>query len=321
MSFTREINEVLKLSGVRVAETVEQPLKAPFKLPDGCPTDWFQLTNSFKDIEQWKAIVHEANSRSDESIKVGDLEEVGYVMISLTDNTIVPIARSDEHHQGYDVFTEYYASEFHLSPSKFQEVFCLPNTTNYPYSKEEAEKLKKALIKCGEYGMNLKTSYVYMGYIDDNFKGKSYDEALITAEEFINGNYGLASFGTQLTNVGERLLKAFQELSKAFENKNARGQISLPALRKAIKTLTTVGKKIPLAGGTLVRDIDKEWMDDVLEQYKQHYIDEKQLENLFFGFGGFRNRFHQILRKNVGDEKLNKLLGSVNTLVDMIGAI
>ena len=243
-------------------------------------------------------------------------------MISLKDNTIIPIARSDEHHRGYDIMYEIYESKYKIHPSNFYSVWCLPNSANYPYSKEEADKLKDALIKCDEYGMDMDTSKVYLKYIDSLYKNKSYDESLISARDFISGKYGLASFGETVSLIGEKLVDAFKNLSNTFENKNVRGDIPITQLKMAVKKLYTVGSRIQLPDKfKLINPLDLEEMMDIVEQYKSKYIDIQKLYKLFFGFNGFRNIFHQRLRKNIGNEDLNKQLGSVKVVIEMIGAI
>lgn len=314
-----ELNEVLKLSNIKLIN--EQKDFTTFQLPKNIPSNFFKITNSLKDIKNWKARILENNSGGEE-LKVGDYDEVGYVMISLKDNTIIPIARSDEHHHGYDIMYEIYESKYKIHPSNFYSVYCLPNSANYPYSKEEADKLKDALIKCDEYGMDLDTSKVYLKYIDSLYKNKSYDESLISARDFISGKYGLASFGETVSLIGEKLVDAFKNLSNTFENTNVRGDIPITQLKMAVKKLYTVGSRIQLPDKfKLINPLDLEKMMDIIEQYKSKYIDIQKLYKLFFGFNGFRNIFHQRLRKNIGNEDLNKQLGSVKVIIEMIGAI
>lgn len=292
-----------------------------FAIPSSLPQENFKITNSLKDIKNWKARILENNSGG-KKLKVGDYDEVGYVMISLEDNTVIPIARSDEHHRGYDIMYEIYESKYKIHPSNFYSVWCLPNSANYPYSKEEADKLKDALIKCDEYGMDMDTSKVYLKYIDSLYKNKSYDESLISARDFISGKYGLASFGETVSLIGEKLVDAFKNLSNAFENTNVRGDIPITQLKMAVKKLYTVGSRIQLPDKfKLINPLDLEEMMDIVEQYKSKYIDIQKLYKLFFGFNGFRNIFHQRLRKNIGNEDLNKQLGSVKVVIEMIGAI
>ena len=118
------------------------------------------------------------------------------------------------------------------------------------------------------------------------------------------------------------MVDAFKNLSNAFENTNVRGDIPITQLKMAVKKLYTVGSRIQLPDKfKLINPLDLEEMMDIVEQYKSKYIDIQKLYKLFFGFNGFRNIFHQRLRKNIGNEDLNKQLGSVKVVIEMIGAI
>lgn len=313
-----EIDEVLKRAGIQINE---EKIDAPFQIPEVIK-DNFKITNSLKDASKWKAKIIENNSNGDESIGIGDWNNIGYVMISLKDNTIIPIARADEHKRGYELLYEL-QEKYGINASDYYSVWCLKNSANYPYNKEEGDLLKKALIKCKSYGMDLSKSLVYMKYIDSLYRDKSYDDSMITAEDFINDNYQtVEKLNTSITNTGNKLIDAFKLLSESFSKTNIRGKYSIVNINKAIKNLYNVGSKIILKDNfKLVSDMDLEQMQEFVQQYKEGYYNNNQLSKVFFGFMGFRNNFHQRLRKNIDNKMLEKQLGSVEKIIEIIGSI
>ncbi len=62
-------------------------------------------------------------------------------------------------------------------------------------------------------------------------------------------------------------------------------------------------------------------MAGFVQQYKEGYYNNNQLSKVFFGFMGFRNNFHQRLRKNIDNKMLEKQLGSVEKIIEIIGSI
>ena len=300
----------------------EEKMETLFQIPD-IIKDNFKITNSLKDANKWEAKIIENNSNGDESIGIGDWDNIGYVMISLKDNTIIPIARADEHKTGYEVLHDVYQEKYNINASNYYSVFCIEGGSNYPYSLEEAELLKQALIKCKSYGMDLTKSYVYMTIINSMYRNKSYNDSFVTSEDFINGNFSTEEkANAQITNLGQKLIQAFKLLSESFSTTNIHGKYSIANINKAIKNLYNIGSKIMLKDNfKLVGDNDLEQMLNFVQQYKEGYYSNSQISKAFFGFLGFRNNFHQRLRKNIDNKMLEKQLGSIQTIIEMIGNI
>lgn len=63
----------------------------------------YKISPTFADVDNWKAKVWHCNSGD---VRPGKFDSVGYVMIEAETGYIVPIARSDEHHIGYDTLHE-----------------------------------------------------------------------------------------------------------------------------------------------------------------------------------------------------------------------
>lgn len=131
------IEELMTLAGVPLEEAGDnRALSASFKLPDAVPTSLFKLTNSMADVQKWKAKVLENNQQG---VPKGEFDSVGYIMVSLVDNTIIPIARSDEHRKGFEVMDCVYSEKYGINPSNYYPIFAIGN--NYPYDKEDEQAM------------------------------------------------------------------------------------------------------------------------------------------------------------------------------------
>ena len=307
------INKTFNPASDNIYESVSQV--SSFKLPNGVPQSLFKLTNSMADVQKWKAKVVENNQRG---VPKGSFDSVGYIMVSLIDNTIIPIARSDEHRMGFEVMDYFYSKKYGISPSNYYPIFATGN--NYPYNKEDAQAMYAALVKCKSYGLDLDSIAVSMYYLS---KGSTN---YISASDFVSqtSKSNEDRKKLSLTKIGKSLIASLQAFSEAFEYHNARGGLSIVKIQRALNNLVNVGKQIRLNetdGYTLVTDFDKESIEDVLVRYKDGYISETDLENMIFGFDGFRNRLHNRLRKNKFSDLLQSELGNTDEVINMIGAL
>lgn len=286
-----------------------------FSLPKTVPSKFFKITDNLNDVENWRVKILQNNSS--ENKRLGSFDSVGYIMVSLADNTIIPIARSDEHHRGYEIMDTIYQDEYNINSSKYYPIFCLGN--NYPYNQDEALKMKEALAKLKSYGYDLDKLNVSMYYIT-----KGEDERYVTGNEFLGE---IESKEEQRKNIpvtplGKNLVKALEIFSDAFEYKNVRGELSLPKINNAWSQLYNIGKDIMLnKEDVLISWFDDETVSDLLQKYKDGYITEENLMNLVFGFGGIRQKIHNLLRRYHFSQVLVDELGNVDEVVNMIGAI
>lgn len=286
-----------------------------FSLPKTVPSKFFKITDNLNDVENWRVKILQNNSS--ENKRLGSFDSVGYIMVSLADNTIIPIARSDEHHRGYEIMDTIYQDEYNINSSKYYPIFCLGN--NYPYNQDEALKMKEALAKLKSYGYDLDKLNVSMYYIT-----KGEDERYVTGNEFLDE---IESKEEQRKNIsvtplGKNLVKALEMFSDAFEYKNVRGELSLSKINNAWRQLYNIGKDIMLnKEDVLISWFDDETLSDLLQKYKDGYITEENLMNLVFGFGGIRQKIHNLLRRYHFSQILVDELGNVDEVVNMIGAI
>ena len=98
-------------------------------------------------VASWQARVMLANSGG----KRGEWDGVGYVLVSLDDNTIVPVARSDEHQTGYELLG-WLKRQKVVGHADFRPIFAIGNNYAQFSDAEEMENMKVAIGKFKTYG-------------------------------------------------------------------------------------------------------------------------------------------------------------------------
>lgn len=304
------INKTFNPASDKIYEAVSQA--SPFKLPNGVPQSLFKLTNSMVDAQKWKVKVLESYCLEK---RKGSFDGVGYVMVSLKDNTIIPIARDDEHHRGEDLLYDYYQPRYGVNPEDYYPVFC--DGSNYPYNAEEEGKLKIALNKCKNYGLDMTLTTVNLYYVQRG------NDTLYTAEDFISGKAIKFKRKRKLTKTGEEFLKVFIDLKDACEYRDSRGNLVLSRISAALTDLTSFLRSLVIAesGATLFTDGNVNYVNTQLEDYRYGITKEVDFMNYLFGFNGLRNTIHNFLRNSEYDSFLNKQLGNVSELIEKLGAL
>lgn len=85
------INERLRLASIQ-----------GLTVPDSVSRNTIGFSGRFESLDKIQTKVLAANSCNDD-VNIGDMDDVGYWMIEPFKGIIVPIARADEHNQGYDL--------------------------------------------------------------------------------------------------------------------------------------------------------------------------------------------------------------------------
>jgi hypothetical protein len=84
-----------------IIRIVEAASSASFVLDPALDQNDYEITNTLRDVKKWRVKTYLNNNGGDTG--VGSMDPVGYVMISLSSNKIIPISTNDEHRQGYDL--------------------------------------------------------------------------------------------------------------------------------------------------------------------------------------------------------------------------
>lgn len=290
-----------------------------FRLPNGVPTKWFELTESMKDVENWKAKTILGNSLGEDNNPKGYLDKIGYVMISLVDNTIIPISRGDEHQRGFEVLDYFYASKYKINPDDYFPVWCFGN--NYPYDKEQVSKLKIALSKAEYYGIDLSNISIFMGYINHSFS----DDQYILAQEFLSGNITKKKINKSLTPLAKQWIATLKKLSKVFEKESIQQDRKyIKAIENTINELSKIAVNIGVtdySNGKIISAKDNDEMKWDIYNYRYGFNNFSIFEQKFFGFNGFRNRWHNWLKANKDNNRINAILGDTEKVIELMSAL
>jgi hypothetical protein len=104
---------------------------------------------SLENIASTTAMIHLGNSG--DKFKEGDFENAGYLLFGPNTGAIIPVARSDEHHGGYDL-CEYLMRKKLIPKDDYKSLWLLGKNISYIYHYEDAKTIQKALRKWVELG-------------------------------------------------------------------------------------------------------------------------------------------------------------------------
>lgn len=317
--YSKVYSDLSSISKSMLLETV----LASFKLPDGVPEENFLITNSFADTNKWKAKIMLDNSHGKGTPNKGSLQSIGYVMISTKDNTIIPIARNDEHRMGYEVMHDIYREKYKVEVGGYFS-FCVISK-NYVFEEKEIPKFILAGTKFLSYGGNPNAT-VYINYGDH--RGLE-----CTISDFVSNQGNVETISklsmTKANSKADKFLELWQNLANVFKkNGSSHG---LPYLVKNVKALIKWMKSnLPIYTWTDFSEIETA-MDLVATE-----SDFKTLDTFIFGilphsnpylaeiedqeFQGLKNWIHNDIRKkfaslNWHEAELKNTFGSNTELV------
>ncbi|RYD39028.1 MAG: hypothetical protein EOP83_37470, partial [Verrucomicrobiaceae bacterium] len=166
----------------------------PFTLAPGLDPKNYQITTSLKQIKQWKAMTYVGEGR----VQQGQMGEVGYVWISIKDNTIIPISRGDEHHEGGDMVGQMNQNgKWSINRKAYIPVW--PYGQNYIYYPDDIPKWIAALQK-----------YLAWGGIDGIMSGSNDLRGVaMTLSQFANSGGDVALKPGQLAPLGQMFFDLF----------------------------------------------------------------------------------------------------------------
>tara|TARA_B100000745_G_scaffold300550_1_gene255181 strand:- start:1320 stop:2210 length:891 start_codon:yes stop_codon:yes gene_type:complete len=254
--------------------------RAKFRLHPSLDASLYQITDNMAQVTKWRgpSYFKEMGDDSDYTI--------GYVMISLKDDTIIPIPRGDEHHRGYSVL---YEKEFRdVNPKDYYPIFAIGN--NYIFGEEDKKLMLAAAKKYFSYG----------GKDWALFGGNEFRNLSMLLSDFVKLNGDVTISKTKLPPSGQRIYSGFVTVAgliRQARNSNRPSDIGKAFL--ATKKLLDMCHTFYMSIGT-VGDFDKE--DWILAKNRKAFKELKKnqdiegLEQALFGFGGLKNSIHAHLK-------------------------
>lgn len=301
---------------------VESVKRAPFILHPELNPENYVMTGSLRDYKNWKAIQYEGyskkqalagekrnakeNTRYFYPIK-GEMGEIGYVMISLIDNTIIPISRADEHLKGYVVLRDI-CKNISASPKNYKPVWC--GGLNYIYYPDEIPKW-----------LNVISKFLSYGGIDGVMEGiEDMSGLFVKMSDFVKykGNFTITR--GELAIMGKEFIERYKNVAKliALARNDQFSKTKIKAAFKESYELIDFLKKLVIIP----------W-DDLIQTEKQISVLENDsnisgLEQLLFSNDSLKNKLHTEMKNTSKTDvwlypKFKKIFGDVDLAIDMLG--
>ncbi len=300
---------------IRLVEGLTES-SAKFRLHPALDPQKYQITDSMNRIRQWRAYTYLDNNAGKGK---GKMDEIGYVMVSLTDNTIIPISRGDEHNMGRDLL-------YHLSRKlpilgkDYVPVWSYGN--NYVYSADELPKWHIVLTKWLQYGGP-----------DGLLKGSSDLRGTMLLSSDLVARKGSVSVSPgSLAPVGQKLYMGLVRLSQTIlglqQNPDRiKARAAFVEAARLGKMIHSMSFELQVPGENAIKEFPQRLKE------LQKLNDLPGLEGLVFGFSGLKNIIHTAMKRineqaKAGDRMaiywlsdLRGIWGDVDLAIDMLGRI
>lgn len=246
-----------------------------FSLHPKVNSEDYQIGSSLRDVGKWKARIILANNTNSPP---GEMDDIHYVMISLKDNTLIPIARGDEHHTGYDLIRH-----LGLNPSDF---YPITRGGNYIYREDEIPSALIAVQKWLDWG-GVDAEIASTAGSGLTFK--------IHLSDFLASEGKYRSEKGMLAPYGEKLMAAFADTAQAIRQAAATAPANERQIRVAFRKAKAIVKI--LSEGI---EVDRDWglYSSFTEAFPQMEKDLNLtwLEEKLFGFPSVKNSIHSRLK-------------------------
>lgn len=264
---------------------INEASRQGFELHPKLDPDNYKLTSSLKTAEKWKSKALIGSSPR-EGIEIGDWDQVVYVMIPKEGNHIVPVARSDAHHRGYQLLKSLGI------PGGY---FPISIGFNHIFSREEVEPFVEAAKKWRAWGGKDLAVEVHT---NDGDRGALQMSDLIQHGAIVQHSQG------ELAPVGRRIVDAFKQLAQTLRQANQDQGMARRAVKEADYLMGLLIEAAPIGTG-IVSYFDE--AKDFRKSLRSYAKDPEALEMQIYGFGegvlGIKNIIHNTIRQSLDDPK------------------
>ena len=323
-------------------ETLELPLPTPaprapaaarhgFRLHPALDASKYEMPGSLAGVGRWKAFCYVGNDCEEKDAR--QMQDVGYVMISTVDDTIIPIARGDEHHQGYDLLHDFASGEYAnyqlpssrrgrrprpgagLDISARDYVPVWSGGTNYVYGPKDVARMTEALRRWLSYGGR---DGIVVGAND--LRGRALSSSGMVASD---GDFTVVP-GT-LAPIGAEIHARFEKLSASLVALGR--EPTRPAMSDVFRQTADLLTMTEPFGYRI--GIDHEFRKTALARLKaaRRSGDSQLLWEMVFGFSGIKNAMHVYLREETAKDwswsrdHLSSIWGEPELAIDMLGRL
>lgn len=257
-------------------------------------------------VRQWKTKVIVCNS-CPEGVKVGDWDDVGYTMINYKTNEIIPIARADEHHTGYDLMWDYQEQGIIQNVDDWISIFWSNNFMFNEPDEKEAKKKAIAFEKWLDYGGVNTNLMIYLSY---GYERRSTELDLKTYVDLKGNISDLKTFiekEGQLTDEAKDFIENLGYIIGYF-NRYHKGEESPKDLCDFVK------RNLKLKGISTFFEMATNFKIKIERACNK--FDVEEVEQLIFSHNGLKNSIHNRLRHDQDNPKLKKYFGNVKVALN-----
>jgi hypothetical protein len=323
-------------------ETLELPLPVPappapaptrhgFRLHPALDASKYEMPGSLASVRRWKAFCYVGNDCEEKDAQ--QMQDVGYVMVSLVDDTVIPIARGDEHHRGYDLLHDFASGEYatYQMPSSRRGRKPKPGPgldirardyvpvwshgTNYVYGPKDVADMTEALRRWLSYGGR---DGIVIGANDLRGRALSSSGMVASGGDFTFAPGTLAPLGAEIYARLEKLSATLVTLGR---------EPTRPAMSDAFRQTADLMTMIEPFGYQI--GVSQEFRREALVRLKEarRSGDSQKLWELVFGFSGIKNVMHVYLREETAKDwawsrdHLSSIWGDPGLAIDMLGRL
>lgn len=279
----------------RLVAKMETPSISPLKIPAKIKPN-IKGSGNLSQIENWTVKVILGNSVGGDEPNKGGWGKVGYVFINPKTKEFIPIARSDEHHSGWDLMNHYKRKGLVKSFDGFVPIFSVRHTYVFEYEDSDVgpDTFKEAFkLWRGAGGKNLAVEFMTTRSWDKNMYAGNMDD-------FIEGGHLKVGKKGFIHAPARELIELLEKAAKEFNQMRKTGKESsrIWEYAKAIVNIFSSHMRGILG---LYKENDYLGLSEVKDQLEKLETknDLKGLEDLLFGFKGIKNSEHQLLRQMV----------------------
>lgn len=266
------------LSPKRVFESFEERIPSKIK-------DKYEISGDFGKVREWKAVVYLANSKGDKDPDVGEMGDIGYTMIDLDSGVIIPIARSDEHHQGYDLISHLRKNKM-IPKGNYYPIYFGNNYVYSEYPEEVSRALRAFKIWRENGGENTSVS---------NGGNRRFDYT-IKMDDFIKSNGKIEIVNGEIFPIGQRIVRYLDKCATLMKSHHEGKTIKPDMVANYAEMIVNELKD------TFSFYSETQALQSAITQFRSD-ANLKKLEEALFSHNGFKNTLHMGIRAGIQDPR------------------
>lgn len=238
--------------------------------------------SDFSKCDDATTLVRLANSGG----RIGAREKIGYWVIDIVNGTVIPVARSDEHHRGLD-FVHHLVEKGKLPDSIYIPIWA-GNQIIW-----DGETLDANLLILRAYRIWLANGG------EDYFVEINRPKCIVSMSDFVKCEgvvKGQDSESTALTKQGRAIVRDLVFIADALSRHRSNRDFKENSLWDHCDELVWLAKNHP----SLMYDVK---VDTSKYQKIKEESDYSELEQFIFAFNGIKNQIHIAVKEQVNDKK------------------